>query len=36
MMNWKNLEGRGRGLIEVLSRNFPGGIEENHKIFDSG
>jgi hypothetical protein len=26
----KNLEGSGRGLFEVLSRNFPVGSEENH------
>jgi hypothetical protein len=25
------MDGSGRGLIEVLSRNFPGGTEENHK-----
>jgi hypothetical protein len=24
-------EGSGRGLIEVLSRNFPEGTEENHE-----
>jgi hypothetical protein len=26
----KDLEGRGRDLIEVQSRNFPGRTEENH------
>jgi hypothetical protein len=25
------LEGSGRGLIEALSPNFPGGAEENHE-----
>jgi hypothetical protein len=27
----KNLEGGGRGLFELLSRNFPIGSEENHE-----
>jgi hypothetical protein len=27
----KDLEGSGIGIIEVLSRNFPSGTEENHK-----
>jgi hypothetical protein len=31
-----NLEGSGRGLIEVLSRNLHGVIEENNKEFYSG
>jgi hypothetical protein len=30
-MNWKNMERSGRGIIEVLSWNFLGGIEENHE-----
>jgi hypothetical protein len=34
MNDWrigKDLEGYGRGLIEVLSRHFLVGIEENHE-----
>jgi hypothetical protein len=27
----KNWEGSGRGLIEVLPRDLPGGTKENHK-----
>jgi hypothetical protein len=27
----KNLEGSGRGLIEVRSQHLPGRSEENHK-----
>jgi hypothetical protein len=27
----KDSEGSDHGLIEVLSRNFPGGCEENHE-----
>jgi hypothetical protein len=26
----KDLEGRGSGLIKILSQYLPGGIEENH------
>jgi hypothetical protein len=29
-MNYKVLEGSGRGIIEVLSWHMPEGIEENH------
>jgi hypothetical protein len=35
MMNWK-LFRSGCGLIEVLSRNFPGGTEANHEELQSG
>jgi hypothetical protein len=27
----KNMEGRSRGLIEVLSQHMPRGTEENHE-----
>lgn len=27
----KDLEGNGRRLVDVISGNFPGGTEENHK-----
>lgn len=30
-MKQKDLEGRGHGLIEVLSQHFPQWTEENHK-----
>jgi hypothetical protein len=29
----KNVEGNGLGLIDILIRNFLGGSEENHEIF---
>jgi hypothetical protein len=29
LMNWRNLEGRGCGLIKVLCWHLPGGTEEN-------
>jgi hypothetical protein len=32
----KDLEGRGRGIIVVLSRNSPIGTEENNKTPQSG
>jgi hypothetical protein len=35
-MNWKYLEGNGRGLIEILSWHFSGGAEENYEISQSG
>jgi hypothetical protein len=31
-----SLEGSGRGLFEVLSRNLPGGTEESHDKPKSG
>jgi hypothetical protein len=27
----KDLEGNGRGIIDVISRNLPGETEKNHK-----
>jgi hypothetical protein len=34
IMNWKYVEGSGRGLIfKVISRNLPGETEENHETF---
>jgi hypothetical protein len=30
-MNWKELEGMGRDLIEVISPDLPGVIEESHE-----
>jgi hypothetical protein len=29
------MEGGGRGLIEILSRNFPGGTEEKQEKYHS-
>jgi hypothetical protein len=31
IMNWKDSEGRGCGLSEVLYQHFPGGTQENHE-----
>jgi hypothetical protein len=36
MMNWKDMEGCGHGLIVVLSLNLCGGTEENHEKPHSG
>jgi hypothetical protein len=32
-MNYKDLEGSGRGLIQVLPRHMPKGTEENYENF---
>jgi hypothetical protein len=34
-MNWKELEGMGRDLNEVLSQDLPGVIEESHEKYQS-
>jgi hypothetical protein len=31
LLNWKDLEGRCRDIIEVLFCHFPGGAEEQHE-----
>jgi hypothetical protein len=31
MVNWKEYEGCGRGLIKMLSWHFPGGVEKTTK-----
>jgi hypothetical protein len=36
MMNWKQFEGIGGGLIEVLSQYLPGKTEQNHEELQSG
>jgi hypothetical protein len=33
MTNLKDLEGNGPDLLEILSRNLPGGSEEDHENF---
>jgi hypothetical protein len=35
VMNWRGLQ-RSRGLIEVLSRHFPGWTDENHENPEAG
>lgn len=35
-MKWKDLEGSGLGLSEVLSQNYPGGNVENDEKPSSG
>jgi hypothetical protein len=30
-MDWEGFEVSGNGLIEILSRNFPAGSEENYE-----
>jgi hypothetical protein len=34
MIDGKSLKGIGRGLFELISRNFPGWIEERHEDQD--
>jgi hypothetical protein len=35
-MDWKDLEGSVRGLIQTLARNFPGGAEEGGEKSQAG
>lgn len=32
MMDWKDLEGNGRGPLDILSRHMSRGTDKNHEI----